>query len=99
MRLSTSQVESLKKLAGEEAGSDATLRLFGSRLDDAAKGGDVDLMLELKAPVANAAWLAARLSARASRALDGRKVDVLVVAPGLQLLPVHKVAFEKGVVL
>lgn len=42
--------------------------------------------------------LAARLAARASRAMDGRKVDVLLSAPNLKRLPVHEVA-ERGVLL
>lgn len=99
MRLSTDQIQTLKALAAEEAGPQARLRLFGSRLNDAAKGGDVDLLLELDQPADNVAWLAARLSARASLALDGRKVDVLVSAPDLMRLPIHEVAFEKGVLL
>lgn len=44
------------------------VRVFGSRLDDAARGGDLDLMLELPEPVENPAILAARMSARVSRA-------------------------------
>jgi hypothetical protein len=47
----------------------ARVRLFGSRLDDGAKGGDVDPMFELPEPVDNPALLAAQLSARISRAM------------------------------
>ena len=43
MRLGEQHIEQLKRLAVEEAGPHARLRLFGSRLDDAATGGDVDL--------------------------------------------------------
>lgn len=96
MRLSPAHVEALKRLVAETAGPEARLRLFGSRLDDAARGGDVDLLLELTGPVAEPAMLAARLAARASRAMDGRKVDVLPSAPNLKRLPIHEVA-ERGV--
>ena len=99
MRLSAVQIEQLKRLASEEAGEGARLRLFGSRLDDQARGGDVDLLLELDRPVADPAWLAARLSARASRLLDGRSVDIVVAAPNLVRLPVHEAALRHGKLL
>ncbi len=99
MRLSQEHIRALKRLAEEEAGPSAQLRLFGSRLDDAARGGDVDLLLELDAPVAHPAPLIARLAARASRAMDGRKVDVLLLAPNLMRQPIHDIAQRQGVLL
>ncbi|MEJ5209723.1 hypothetical protein [Denitratimonas sp. CY0512] len=99
MRLSQEHIRVLKRLAEEEAGPSARLRLFGSRLDDAARGGDVDLLLELDTPVAHPAPLIARLAARASRAMDGRKVDVLLLAPNLMRQPIHDIAQRQGVLL
>ena len=64
---------------------------------DDARGGDVDLMVELNEAVAEPAQLAARLAVRVSRAMDGRKVDVLVKAPNLLFLPIHSVALAEGV--
>jgi hypothetical protein len=40
--------------------------------------------------------LAASLSARISRCLQGQKVDVLITAPNLAVLPIHVVAREEG---
>jgi hypothetical protein len=34
-----------------------------------------------------------------SRALQGRRVDVLIDAPGLKCLPIHEVARRQGVLL
>lgn len=99
MRLDKHVVEQLKLLAAEEAGADARLRVFGSRLNDAARGGDVDLLLELPEAVDQPALLSARLSARASRAMNGRKVDVLLLAPNLKRLAIHDAALRDGVVL
>lgn len=42
--------------------------------------------------------LVARLAAQAGMAMDGRRVDVLLGAPGLKRLPIHEVA-ERGVLL
>jgi predicted nucleotidyltransferase len=75
------------------------LWLFGSRLYDKRRGGDVDLLLEVASPVIDPAPLAARMAAQASRALGGRKVDVVLAAPNLRRLPIHEVAFREGVEL
>lgn len=99
MRLTDDQVQIIRQLARQVAGSQSRVRVFGSRLDDAAQGGDVDLLLELENPVDNPALMAARLSALVSRAMYGRKVDVLLSAPNLMRLPIHDVAFKEGQLL
>ena len=48
---------------------------------------------------ANAALRAARVSARVSRVLHGRKVDVVVSAPNLMRLPIHDIAQREGQLL
>lgn len=53
------------------AGSQARVKLFGSRLDDQAKGGDIDLLVEVPEPVDQPPWLAARVTASVQRALGG----------------------------
>ena len=99
MRLTGDQVEAIRRLAIEVAGDQVRVRVFGSRLDDAARGGDVDIMLELAESVDNPALLAAQMSARVSRVMNGRKVDVLLSAPNLMRLPIHEVAFKEGMLL
>lgn len=99
MRLTAQQIADIRAIVTELAGGEATVRLFGSRLDDAAKGGDVDLLVEVPHPVEAPAPLAARIAGRVSRALDGRKVDVVLAAPNLLSLPIHEVARRQGVAL
>ena len=99
MRLTDGQIRIIRQLAREVAGNRSLIRVFGSRLDDAAHGGDIDLLLELAEPVNNPALIAAQLSARVSRALQGRKVDVLLSAPNLMRLPIHNIAFKEGKLL
>jgi predicted nucleotidyltransferase len=50
MRLTDDQAQAIKQLACHIAGEQARVRVFGSRLDDSARGGDLDLMLELPEP-------------------------------------------------
>jgi predicted nucleotidyltransferase len=99
MRLTEDQIDSIRQLTREIAGDRARVRVFGSRLDDNAKGGDLDLLLEVPDPVENPALMTARLAARVSRAMHGRKVDVVLSAPNLKRLPIHDIAFEEGQLL
>ena len=99
MRLTLQQTQTIRAVALQAAGEDARIRVFGSRLDDAARCCDLDLMIELSDPVANPALLAARLSAKVSRTLQGRRVDVLISAPNLRRLPIHDVAFREGALI
>lgn len=46
MRLLLPQVENIQRLVANYLGADCTTYLFGSRLDDHARGGDVDLLVE-----------------------------------------------------
>lgn len=99
MRITKQEIQAIRELARQVAGEQSRVRVFGSRLDDTAHGGDVDLMLELPEPVENPALMAARMAAQVSRAMRGRKVDVLLCAPNLMRLPIHDIAFEEGKLL
>ena len=99
MRLTKEQIQVIRQLALQITGKQTSIRIFGSRLDDTAKGGDIDLMVESSKPIDNPALMAAQLSAKISRAMHGRKVDVLLLAPNLKRLPIHEIAFKEGVLL
>ena len=49
MRLSTSQTRSILDCVRQQFGADAQVMLFGSQLDDTARGGDFDLLVETAA--------------------------------------------------
>ena len=97
MRLSIEQVAAIRREVSLTAGDSARVWLFGSRVRDDARGGDIDLLVELNEPVAEPAQFCARLAARVSRSIYGRKVDVLVQAPNLLRLPIHAIALAEGV--
>ena len=99
MRLTDYEIQAIRRLARQVGGEQSRVRVFGSRLDDAARGVDIDLLLELPEPVDNPALMAARLSAQVSRAMRGRKVDVLLSAPNLMRLPIHDIALKEGQLL
>jgi len=99
LRLSSGQTQSIVAVTHAVAGVRAVVKLFGFRLDDQARGGDIDLLVEVPDPVDQAACLAARITASLQRALGDRKVDVLLVHPHTQLQPVHLEAQRQGVLL
>lgn len=99
MRLTTEQADAIRRIVMEESGNDGLVRLFGSRLDDTARGGDVDLLVQVPCAIDNPALFSARLSARLTRALCGRRVEVLLLAPNLRSFPIHAIAVSEGVLL
>lgn len=98
MRLNSSEIAAIKAAVAQVAGTAATVRLFGSRMDDHKQGGDIDLLVEMPGEPENAALTAARIEAHIIMALGDQKIDVLLKAPNLMYLPIHQVA-EKGILL
>lgn len=100
MRLSQAQRQAVVQAVAEACGPRARVRLFGSRLDDALRGGDVDLLVELADELADEPAdipaLQRQLYVKLLRALDGRAVDVLVVGPHTPRQPVHELAQREG---
>ena len=99
MRLTSVDVSAIKQAVGEVLGDEAEVRLFGSRVDDSAKGGDIDLLVTVDHVVENPALAMVRVEGRIIRQLGERKVDIVLKAPNLATSPIHQVAQEKGVLL
>jgi predicted nucleotidyltransferase len=98
MRLSDEQCRTIRNTARELFG-DCTVYLFGSRVDDAARGGDIDLLVETPRRLENRAAMAARYAARLQRALGDQRIDVLIVDPATRHQPIHDRAREQGIAL
>ncbi len=64
---------------------------------DTARGGDIDLIVQLEQPVPQRERKALQLVARLQRRLGMQPIDVLVVDPQTEILPVHEEAFRTGV--
>lgn len=97
MRLTPAQIDIIKSTAQAVLGEGAQVTLFGSRVHDEQKGGDVDLMVEVTQAIADPAVLAARLSSQVSRSMHGRRVDVVLKAPNLMEQPIHRIAKQEGI--
>lgn len=93
MRLSAEHVAVIRKTVEELVGSAARILVFGSRLNDAAKGGDVDLLIETDEPLD--LIQRARLKLRLEERL-GLPVDVVVCQRGTRPTPFQTIAKLQG---
>lgn len=99
MRLDDKTREIIKSEVAGQFGEEAIVRLFGSRVDDTQRGGDIDLLIEPGRPLAHRIQAECRLAARLYIKLGGQKVDVLIKDPLKPLLPIHEQALLNGIIL
>ena len=102
MRLTQQQRHTLAATVRRRFGAQARLWVFGSRLDDAARGGDFDFMVcseEADAQKLYDAKLAALADLHATPEFDGERIDLVLFSPHLdpEPRPVQRAALEHGV--
>ncbi|MES1941993.1 hypothetical protein T5B8_17221 [Salinisphaera sp. T5B8] len=78
MRLTDDQRNAIREEVTRVFGPNARVRLFGSRVDDAARGGDIDLYIESEGNAADLLDQELRLHARLLRRLGERRIDIVV---------------------
>lgn len=99
MRLSHEQRCIILEETARLLGPGARVRLFGSRVDDGARGGDIDLYIETDRPIANRAATASRLAAILQRALGEQRIDIVLTDPETAPPPIHTAARLEGIAL
>lgn len=98
MRLNLQQRAAIKAAAREVFGADAVVRLFGSRVDDARAGGDIDLHVEADPARADVDH-EVRFRALVWKTLDEPQIDVVLAARGAAPRWIDRAALREGVVL
>ncbi len=98
MRLTASEIAAIKASASEAFGPDAIVRVFGSRLDDARRGGDIDLHIEIPES-AQPHDARARFRHLLDQRVGERDYDILVAVGGQPSSAVDRKALAEGVVL
>jgi predicted nucleotidyltransferase len=97
MRLTAEEQRRLKAVAERVFGPRVEAYVFGSRVDDSRRGGDVDVYCVLPERPADLARREARFQVEAEAALDGLTVDVVVRTPQTPISTIHRYAERTGV--
>jgi predicted nucleotidyltransferase len=99
MRLSQQAQQIVRDTVREVFGFEATVKLFGSRTNDDARGGDIDLLVELPAVTADIERKTLQLTARLQLRIGDQPIDVLVLDPSTPRLAIHEQAAMTGIKL
>jgi predicted nucleotidyltransferase len=105
MRLSTDQIQAIRQAATAAFGQGTSVWLFGLRVDDAKKGGDIDLLVcpqahtDEDANVRQQGFMQKiKMLTLLERHLGERKVDLVVEQPQ-DMRPIVEVAHKTGIKL
>lgn len=99
MRLTTEQIAIIKRNTAFAFGDDADIYLFGSRIDDDCKGGDIDLFIDLPQEIEKPLTKTIRLNGALQQELGMQKIDIIFHTPLQDWKPIHIEAKEWGVLL
>jgi len=102
MRLTPHNIQAIQAAACEFFAPGTAVRLFGSRLDDQRRGGDIDLLIEPPSALSPQEQVARRNAflARLYRRMGEQKIDVLIVPPDMaDERPIIQTARRSGQVI
>ena len=101
MRLSENEKTAIPFLAREIFGPGTIVWLFGSRVDDSKKGGDIDLCLQASEELSPRILLQkkAKFLTKLEQCIGEQKIDLLVMTKNNRDLPIVRSAFKEGIVL
>ena len=94
MRLEKEEIQIIKSNILNSI-KDANIILFGSRVDDTKKGGDIDIFVQTNQKVN----LSDELNILTGIEIDGieRKVDLIIQTPYKQIQPIFQTALKEGI--
>jgi len=96
MRLSESELAAIRASVRAVFGAEARALVFGSRADDRARGGDLDLFVEV-APGHATLEAELALRERLAPALDDLRLDLVLHERGTPPSPIARIAKRDGV--
>ena len=97
MRLSLQTQQIIRDTVREVFGDGASVKVFGSRINDEARGGDIDLLVELPSITAEIERKTMQLAARLQLRIGDQPIDVLVLDPATIRQPIHEQASITGI--
>ncbi|MDR3628507.1 MAG: nucleotidyltransferase domain-containing protein [Ignavibacteriaceae bacterium] len=92
MRLNDKEIIAIRSVV-KEFDPKAEIKLFGSRIDDNKKGGDIDLLI-----ISNIINFSEKLSIliKLKENIGDQKIDILIYDPNKTF---HNIAYKEGVTL
>jgi len=101
MRLSENEINTIRILARNIFGQQTIVRLFGSRIDDSKKGGDIDLCLQIgeEFPTRTLMLKKAEFLTKLEQCIGEQKIDLLVQTNANCELPIFRSALKEGIIL
>ncbi len=100
MRLNHHQIQTIKETIKGYLGESARVWLFGSRVNDDQRGGDIDLFIETTTPLTEDRWhIEASIDLALQKALGEQKLDILLHTATDKTLPIHLIAKQTGIEL
>ena len=98
MRLSIDQIKAIRYAASTTFGDDTQVWLFGSRVDDAKKGGDIDLLVRPSPTAEQNFAQKVSMLVLLEKLLGERKIDLVIEHPS-DNRPIVSVAHSTGIQL
>jgi predicted nucleotidyltransferase len=101
MRLTAQQQATVRDTVAETFGSDSQVRLFGSRVDDTKRGGDIDLLVSTtQSDLSTLMRAEIALLTKLQMRLGEQKIDVLLDYPSRKVRPpIFGIALQTGILL
>ncbi len=99
MRLTDTQRSVIREEVQRHFGGNARPLLFGSRVRDDARGGDIDLYIEAEGDPQETLARELKLYAVLQRRLGEQRIDLVVRRVGSPLRPIDREAQDTGIAL
>ena len=99
MRLTPEEVTAIKAAVADAFGAGTVIRLFGGRVDDTLRGGDIDLHVELDS--VDDEWLAkSAFENHLFKHIEPQKVDLIITRRnGRPPRGFERIAYRDGIIL
>jgi predicted nucleotidyltransferase len=98
MRLKPEEIDAIKAAATDVFGANVIVRLFGSRVRDDLRGGDIDLHMEVDR-VEDEWHQRLSFESKLFQSIDPQKVDVVLTVRGGTPQGFERIAYRDGIVL
>lgn len=99
MRLTEEYRTVIKETLLKHFGAGSKFYLFGSRVDDTKRGGDIDLYIETDLDGKKSADAKSKAYIDMIKKLGEQKIDFVVHVNGEKFIPIEEIARETGVEL